>query len=171
MNWLEKVRYLIERDENEKPGESFFYDVSPGPNCWNADEINNIVTEYPWLPAAYLDFIKEFDGISIAFLRFYGSEDGDAIPLYEILEESKPYLKDEYFPFGRDPGGSQFIMNQKGQIFLWHEFDYEFEKDPKWLANSLEEFLDECILGKRYIEFNNIEKDRYYDFLKSMSWA
>jgi hypothetical protein len=171
MNWIEKVKYLIERDENEQPGDPFFYDVCFSGNCWQPGEINEIIQEYPWLPKSYLDFIAEFDGISIAFLRFYGSKNGDAIPLYEILNESKPYLKDDYFPFGRDPGGSNFIMNKNGQIFLWDEWDYEFEEEPKWLANSMEEFLDECILGKRYAEFNKIEKDNYYNFLKSMDWA
>jgi hypothetical protein len=171
MNWREKVKYLIEREENEKPGDPYFYDVCFNGNCWQPGEIEETVDEYPWLPQSYLDFIKEFDGISIAFLRFYGSKNGDAIPLHEEIAEHKPYLKKDYFPFGRDADGSIFIMNHKGEIFWWDEYDYEFEKEPKWLANSLEEFVGDCILGKRYGEFVNIEKNKFYPFLKSEGWA
>jgi hypothetical protein len=171
MNWIEKVKYLIERDENEQPGDTFFYDVCFSGNCWQPGEIDEIAKEYPWLPQSYLDFIQEFDGISIAFLRFYGSRNGDAIPLHEEIAEHKPYLKDNYFPFGRDADGSIFIFNKKGQVFLWDIEDYEFEKEPQWLANSLEEFISECMLGQRYGEFVNIEKNKFYPFLKSMDWA
>lgn len=171
MNWLEKVEYLIEREKNEQPGDSFFYDVCFTGNYWTPEEIQELTQQYPWLPESYLNFIQEFDGISIAFLRFYGSKNGDAIPLYEILNESKPYLKDDYFPFGRDADGSNFIFNKNGQVFLWDEWDYEFEEEPKWLANSLGEFVGDCILGKRYAEFVNIEKNKFYPFLKSMNWA
>ena len=175
MNWIEKTKYLIERKYKKRrekdDNDPFFYNVSPGPNCWQPEEINDLVREYPWLPKSYLDFIAEFDGISIAFLRFYGSKNGDAIPLHEEIAEHKPFLKDNYFPFGRDADGSLFIMNKDGKIFWWDIEDYEFEKEPKWLANSLEDFVGECVLGKRYGEFVNIEKNKFYPFLKSMDWA
>ena len=171
MNWLEKVEYLIEREKDKKPGDSFFYDVYFKENCWEPGEIDGFVKDYPWLPKTYCDFIAKFDSIGIAFVRFYGSKKRDAIPLHEILEESKPFLKDNYFPFGRDADGSNFIFNKKGQVFLWDEWDYEFEDEPKWLADSLEEFVGDCILGKRYHEFDSIENNNYFNFLKSMSWA
>lgn len=171
MNWIEKVKYLIKRDREEQPGDPFFYDVCPGPQCWTSHEIEELWAQYPWLPSSYIHFIQEFDGISIAFCRFYGSREGEAIPLYEEIEESKPYLKGEYFPFGRDADGSQFIFNPQGQVFWWDKYDYDFEEQPQIYANSLEEFVGECLMGKRYIEFNDIEGDNYYPFLQSMKWA
>lgn len=88
-----------------------------------------------------------------------------------ILKETKPLLKGEYFPFGRDPDGSHYLFNEKGQVVLWDKYDYDFENEPEFIANSLEELVGECLLGKRYEEFNFIENDRFYDFLKSEQWA
>ena len=62
-------------------------------------------------------------------------------------------------------------MDKKGKIFLWSIDDYEFEQEPKWLANSMEEFIEQCLLGKRYHEFDSIENNNYFNFLKSMNWA
>lgn len=171
MNWMEKVRYLIEREKNEKPGDPFFYDVNPKKVTWMSSEINDLINQYLWLPQSYINFIQEFDGISIAFCRFYGSENGKAVPLKQEIDYCKPLLKDQYFPFGCFPSGSQLIFNHKGNILLWSKDDYDFEEEPKYLAESLEEFVGECLMGKRYIEFNDIEDDNYYPFLKSMNWA
>lgn len=176
MDWIEKVKYLIERKYKKRRekdiNDNFFYDVSPGSNNWTPEEIQELNEQYPWLPESYLKFIQEFDGISIAFLRFYGSKNGDAISLDETLkEEAKPCLDAGYFPFGRYADGSMFIMSKDGKIFWWDKYDYEFLKEPKWISNSLEEFIDQCVLGSRYGEFAFIEDSKFYPFLKSMNWA
>lgn len=171
MNWLEKVNYLIECDKNEKPDDPFLYDVCFTGNYWTPEEIQSLIHNYPWLPQTYLNFIQAFDGISIAFCRFYGSKDGDAIPLHEAFDESESCLKAGYFPFGRYADGSMFIFNHEGHVFWWDKYDYDFEEEPKWLANSLEEFISDCLMGRRYQEFAFIEDNNYYTFLKSMNWV
>jgi hypothetical protein len=172
MNWIEKVRYLYDRDKNEQPGDPFFYDICFTGNDWQPGELEALHQTYPWLPQSYIYFLAEFDGISVSFCRFYGSEKGKAISLKETFdEEAGPCLAAGYFPFGRDADGSMFIFDKAGKIYWWDKYDYEFEETPKLLAESLEQFVEECLMGKRYIEFNNVERDNYYPFLKSMNWA
>lgn len=171
MNWVEKVRYLIEREKNEQPGDSYFYDVNPKKVTWKPDEIDDWIRQYPWLPKSYIEFIKEFDGISVAFCRFYGSENGKAVPLKQEIDYCKPMLKDQYFPFGCYADGSQFIFDSSGKVYWWDKYDYDFEEEPKYLAGSLEEFIDQCVLGPRYGEFAFVEESKFYPFLKSMNWA
>ena len=61
-------------------------------------------------------------------------------------------------------------MNSKGEIIYFYIDDYEFEK-PKKLADSFEEFLSECLMGKRYLEFDDDEENDYYAYLKHLGWA
>lgn len=171
MNWIEKIKYLLKMEKNKEEGDSFFYDIYHKGNMWDVHEIDDLLIKYPWLPKEYISFICEFDTIGIAFCRFYGSKERKVFPLVQIIEETKPYLKDNYFPFGCSADGSHFLMNQVGQIFWWDKYDYDFEQEPEFLANSLEEFVDQFLLGPRYGAFADLENNHFYLFLKSMNWA
>lgn len=177
MDWIEKVKYLIERKYQKRlsttNNDTFFYDVYPEENCWKPGEIDALMHDYPWLPKSYLNFIQEFDGISVAFCRFYGSKEGKGLSLEDTFTESEsnPCLRAGYFPFGRDVDGSMFIFNKKGEVLWWDKYDYDFEEEPKYLASCFEEFVDQCLLGFRFGEFMTPEKSKFYPFLKSMNWT
>lgn len=171
MNWIEKIKYLKIRREKEGYNGRYFVDINYESPKWQSDEIEDIIRPHPWLPKSYIGFIKEFDNLGLAFVSFYGSKGVNGIPLKEELaywrEEG---LSENYFPFGKDPAGGVFTFNKSGEVIWFLDDDYEFE-NPQKIADTFEEFVGECLMGKRYAEFNIIEDDPYYDLLKNLGWA
>ena len=62
------------------------------------------------------------------------------------------------------------LLDKQGKVRLWSKDDYDFEKKPENLAETFEEFVGECLLGKRYGEFTSTENDSFYDFMKAQGW-
>lgn len=170
MNWLEKVKFLINKSKSQLPDDQYFYDVNPKEVTWEICEVENIHSKYSWLSKDYILFLKQFDGITIAFCRFYGSKKGIAIKLSEELSLHEPRLKNKYFPFGSDADGSIFLFDKKGRVLWWDIEDYNFEQEPKLIAGTFEEFVGECLLGKRFYEFISPEKSKFYQFLQHQDW-
>jgi hypothetical protein len=171
MNWIEKINYLIQCEKNNTEDDIYTYDIFFRGNFWTNDEINALIKNYKWLPSSYLNFIRQYDGICISFVDFYASKGRNFSKLESYLNDCEVFLKGNYFPFAKDADGSQFIFDKEGKVYWWDSYDYDFEQEPKFIANSLEEFVDDCLLGKRYKEFNFIENNRFYNFLKSMGWT
>lgn len=170
MNALEKVRFLKDRKDQEGYGGPYFLDISTEENKWQPGEIEDLEKQYPWLPKFYIDFIQEFDSLGLAWVVFYGSRESEITPVYEEIEYWEDNAKGEYFPFGKDPSGSIYNFNKKGEVIFFSIDDYEWEK-PIFIASNLEEFIDQCLLGSRYKEFNILEGDTFYDFLKDQGWT
>lgn len=173
MNYIEKTRHLKKLDEEDmKTGYSSIYhiDIRCRKSCWQPNELELLLKPYPYVPKEYIDFIKEFDNLGLSFTTFYGSKAGDVISLAEEIEYWRQYLKEDYFPFGKDVDGSVFTINRNKEIILFWREDFEC-KDPIKVANSFEEFVGECLMGKRYHEEADIENDSYYDLLKSLGWV
>lgn len=171
MNWLEKVRFL--QAEKERVGYSgpYMLDICPSIPSWKDGEMKNILANYYYLPKAYIEYLQEFDSTSVAFCNFYGSQEADGLKLSEEINQHKPLLKDNYFPFGCFPSGSVLLFDREGRVVLWSKDDYDFEQEPKILAENFEEFVGECLLGKRYGEISSTENDGFYAFLKDQGWA
>jgi SMI1 / KNR4 family (SUKH-1) len=169
MNWLDKIQ-ILKREFDLSGRTNLSLDVDFFENCWQQDELEELVREYPYLPSEYIDFIKEFDGCGLAWVTFYGSKNSPIIPLREEIDYWFDKLKGDYFPFGKDASGSIYLFDRKGRVLLFDKYDYEFE-NPKIIAENFVEFVDKCLLGKRYEEFNYIEKDGFYNFLKSQGWV
>lgn len=170
MNALEKVHFLKARKDQEGYSGPYLLDISTEENKWQSGEIEELHKQYPWLPQFYLDFIQEFDSLGLAWVVFYGSRNSAITPVYEEIDYWKDNSKGEYFPFGKDAGGSIYTLNKKGEVIFFSIDDYEW-KNPIFTANTLEDFIDQCLLGPRYKDFNIIEGDTFYDFLKSQGWA
>ena len=171
MNWLAKISLMIAEKKRVMFSGPYMIDIDFYENTWSDGELESITTPYLWLSKAYIDFIKKYDNIGIAWVTFYGSEAGNIIPLGKEIEFlTSEGLPKKYFPFGKGPGGEVYAFNKDNQVIEFASDDYDFEH-PKIMANSLENFVDECLLGKRYTEFNNIEKDRFYQFLQAQGWA
>lgn len=171
MKWEEKVRLL--KSEKERVGYSgpYLLDICPSVPSWKKGELEGFLANYPYLPKAYIEYLKEFDSTSIAFCNFYGSQDAPGLKIVEEIAQHKALLKDDYFPFGCFPSGSVLLFDRQGRIRLWSKDDYDFEKEPEILAKTFEEFVGECLLGKKYEEFTHTENDSFYDFLKSQGWV
>lgn len=172
MNWLEKIRFLI--SEQKKPDYhkcGYFIDLLYLGNNWTPAELDHLKTHYSHLPVSYVDFIEEFDIINIAWVTFYGSEANKCIPLIpEIAYWREEGLPEEFFPFGKGPAGGVYVFDHRGAVIEFPCDDYEFER-PRWVAFSLEEFIDKVLLGKGYAQYNTIDKDTFYDFMKLQGWV
>lgn len=169
MNWLDKVRLL--KDKFDLYGLiDLSLDVDFFKNCWQPGELEELVKKYPYLSKEYVEFIKEFDGCGIAWVTFYGSQNSPIISIREEIDYWQDKLKGNYFPFGKDADGSIYTFNKKGEVIYFDEYDYELEK-PEKIASSFIKFVDDYLLGKRFKEFNNIEKSKFYDFLVAQGWA
>ena len=75
------------------------------------------------------------------------------------------------FPFGTEPAGGVFAFNKKQEVVLFDAKDYYCEQDPEVIAETFAEFIGECLMGKRYHEFDSIIDNQYYDFLKHLGWV
>lgn len=174
MNWIEKVRHLKKlEEEDEKNGykSEYLIDINYDESRWKSGEIESIIRPYLWIPESYVRFIKEFDNLGLSFVVFFGSEDLNGIPLVKELQYWREEgLSEDYFPFGKDAGGSIFTFNKNSEVLRFDAHDYEL-KIPEKIADSFEEFVGECLMGKRYAEFSFIEGDGYYDLLKDLGWT
>lgn len=172
MNFIDKLKKIMElKYSKDKKDKNLLYGVINWPLAWNNYEINNLKETYSWLSQAYLDFLKNYDGLELDFIRFYGSEKGGSISLISTMQKHREYLNNIYFSFGYYADGSNFIFNKKNEVFWWDKQDYEFKQKPKFLAASFEEFMNECVLGPRYNEFADVEENDFYKFLQSQNWA
>ena len=171
MNWLEKVRFL--QAEKERVGYSgpYMLDICPSIPSWKDGEMKNILANYSYLPKAYIEYLQEFDSTSVAFCNFFGSQEANGLKLSEEITQHKPLLKDDYFPFGSYADGSVFLFDKASRVRWWDIEDYDFEKDPEVWGETFEEFVGECLLGKRYGEFSSTENDGFYAFLKDQDWV
>lgn len=171
MNWLEKIDFMIIEKERIGYGGSLRVDIIPEKNTWKPNELDSILKTYPWVPKEYINFIKKYDNIGIAWVVFYGSENGNIIPLGKEIEYWRNEgMPEDYFPFGKGPGGEVYVFNKEGHVIEFADDDYDFEH-PKFIASSLQEFVEDCLMGKRYADFNRIENDRYYAFLQLQGWV
>lgn len=171
MNWLQKIEFLIKEKERVGYGGPYRIDIVPEENTWDEGELELIVKDYPWIPKTYIEFIRKYNTIGIAWLVFYGSIHRKSLALSEQI----PYWYEEglprdYFPFGKGPGGELYVFNKAGEVIEFPPDDYDFER-PEKLAKSLEDFIDNDVLGKRYIKFSNLEGDTFYEFMKLQGWV
>ena len=172
MDWIEKIYHLqkLESEEakNGYQGE-YFIDICYEIRKWEKRELEELIKPYPWLPESYINFIKEFDNLGLAFCTFYGSKGVGGITIQEEIEYFQPIIGMDYFPFGKYADGSLFAISKDGIVYFFNEDDC-FETKEK-CADSFKDFVEECLIGKRYNEFAIIEDNTYYDLLKSLGWA
>ena len=145
MSWLKKVKTLKQIFDKTPMKVDVFFRQSK----WLPGEINEIKQQYPFLSDSYLNFIKEYDEMSIGGLRLRGSKE-HKISLQKQIYNHQDILKDKYFPFGDDFGGNIYLLNESGEVLLWDKHDYDFEK-PETFASSFDEFMDKFLLGKNSI--------------------
>jgi len=170
MKALDKIKVLKEKKEREGYQGPYFLDIDLEENDWQPDEVESYAKEYPWLPEFYLNFIRNYDTLGLAWVVFFGSEKLGRASLKDKINSYKDQMREEYFPFAKDADGSIYAFNKKGEVIYFDIDDYNWKK-PIFIAKDLEAFIGECLLGKRFGEFNNIETSKFYPFLKSQGWA
>lgn len=171
MNYIEKVKYLIEEAaKREYDRDKYYIDITPEKNSWKPGEIEEVTKGYDYIPESYIEFIKEFDFLGLSYATFYGSVGVDGIVLAEEIEFYKPHLKMDYFPFAKDPSWTTFAFNRKQQVVFFDcVLDPECENEPELIAENFVEFIDDCVMGKRLPEFAH-EDSKYMSYIKSLGW-
>lgn len=170
MNIMEKIEFLKFAQANQTVIDYTEIDITFEENKWKTGELEKVVKRYPFLPQSYIDFIRKYDSLGLAWVTFFGSEGANIIPLRKKIEDLKDVIKGEYFPFAKLPSGSLYAFNLKGEVLYFMREDFNFKK-PMKIADTFEELVGECILGKRYPEFEDIENNAFYEFLKKQGWA
>lgn len=148
----------------------YLLDISTEKTSWTEEEISELKVRFPFLPEDYLEFIRKYDSLGLAWFVFFGSKKSKIIPLREELDYWAQQMRKNYFPFGKDVGGGIFAFNKKGEIIYFSVDDYQWGT-PIFIASNLEEFIGTCLLGRRYGEFDSIKNNTFYDFLKDQGWA
>jgi hypothetical protein len=170
MNYIDKVRYMIDRQKREPLTDEYYIDIHYRDSHWLNRELEEIVKPYPYVPDSYIKFIKAFDSLGLSFVTFYGSQKRNLIPLKTELQEFKPYLGDKYFPFAKHADGSVYVFDQSQKVKLFDIKDYEFEQEPEHIADNFIEFINDYLLGPKY--FGNLEKDDSFSrFLRKVGWV
>lgn len=136
------------------------------------DFIKKLTGRFPQLPISYINFLKEFGDPEIDWFNFYGEFDKGGICLFDILEiwenaKVFEFEKNGCCPIGEDSARDLYCIDKNGQIIVFDSVNVE--EPPKLIADSFDEFVGECILGKRYLEF--MDEDDFYHFLQEQGWA
>jgi hypothetical protein len=143
--------------------------------CWFRDKSEISVSDEVHcsftLPQAYLDLYFEFDGFCISWCDFLSSTS----LLISSVDEYKEALTNweyaaGYYPFAKNAGGDIFTFSPHDQK-IWI-FDIGcFDEPPKLIAESFDEFMNDCVLGNRYLEFSFKEDNDFYKFLVKQGWV
>lgn len=170
---FEKIDLLIEEKKKflkDIAGYPYLIDIRANENQWTSQELNKLKTDYAWLPPFYFDFIERYDSLGLGWAVFFGSEKANVITIWEEIDYWQENMRDQYFPVAKDADGSIFVLNRQGETYLMHKHDMDWE-NPEYIAESLEHFIEDCLIGKRYAEFNKIEKETFYSFLEKQGWT
>lgn len=135
--------------------------------------IKNLKLLFPSLSDNYLTFLNLYNGLGLDWITLYGSQESKLPSLLETIDIWKEaheldLIKLGCCPIGEDAGADLYCLNEKGEVVMFDSESYE-EPQPQFIANSFDEFINECVLGKRYLEF--MEEDDFYHFLKAQGWA
>lgn len=163
----EKIRLIYDRVQSG--------DRKLGVDCWFRDKSEISVSDEVHcnftLPQAYLDLYFEFDGFCISWCDFLSSTS----LLISSIDEYKEALTEwefakDYYPFAKDAGGNIFTFSPHDQKIWMFDIDY-FDQPPEFIAESFNAFMNDCVLGNRYLQFLSMEDDYFYDFLVEQGWV
>ena len=173
MNYIEKVECLIELDGKPQKNNDYFVDIVIEISRWQVNELDKLLQNYYFVSESYIKFIEKFDNLGLSFVTFYGSDKAGGIKLKEEIEELSEYtdvFRQKYFPFGKDVDGSVFAIAQDQSIVWFDIQDYNFENEPKKIADNFESFITDYVLGPK-CEYNHIEDADFPKLLRKLKWV
>ena len=123
------------------------------------------------LPQEYTDLHKEFDWFRISWCDFLASRNTKMSTVDEYKEALTNWeYSTGYYPFAKDAGGNIFTFSPHDQKIWMFGMDY-FDEPPTHIAESFDAFMNDCVLGNRYLEFLSMEDDYFYAFLVEQGWV
>ena len=118
----------------------------------------------------YIEFLKNYNGLAIGQWALL-STNWD-LTIKEVFnaenmlrEGTQSDINNSVIPIAIDASNTYYI-NYKNGIIQMNEEDFSIP--ARKIANSFEEFMNDCVFGERYLEFNGGNKeDEVYDYLKT----
>jgi len=137
----------------------------------NVERVSLFVKQYPFLETGYIEFLKGYNGLRLGWCDFLSLDNTSFPTIVEYLELLQEWeFHPGYIPFAKDAAGAMYCFSRERQG-IWY-FDVEhFLEEPTYIVSSFEEFINDCVLGKRYGEFSFIENNPFYEFLKTQGWV
>ena len=132
------------------------------------NDIIELLTIYRFLPDNYIEFLQNYNGGLIGRFMMFGAD--GVVPIVAIkAAESVNSIGKKLF----EKNCPIAALSNKNIIYLASDRTiWEFYKNNNFsvgkIANSFEEFMNDCVFGERYLEFNGNDKnDEVYDYLKT----
>jgi hypothetical protein len=168
---MDKINFL-KNSYNKLPNRVEAHLILPKKGC-SEEFMQNLKDIFPRLSNSYLQFLKLYDGINLEWISFRGSPEKRKISIFYLIKMWKEdnnidLEKKGYCPIGEDAAGNLFCLDDSNQIIMFYIDNPD--EPPKFIADSFESFMDECVLGKRYPEMS-IEGSPFHQFLKEQGWA
>lgn len=172
MNFMDKVKILKEMYCSNEMSEDVKCHIVIEDNYVSPEFIEALKSRFPNLSESYLDFLRIYGNPELDWFNFYGESGQTGIPLFDILsiwERSGifEFEKNGCCIIGEDSARDVYCINKQGEVIMFDSVNVE--EPPKFIAESFDEFVGECILGKRYLEF--MDEDNFYHFLQEQGWA
>ena len=109
--------------------------------------ISELQRRFPYLPSGYIDLLREYDGLDIAWFVFQGSGDSKYPPLQRLLDRDDPRIDVENCcPFATDASGNVLTINRNGSIEVILT-DSASENSTLFLARDFETLMDKGFFG------------------------
>ena len=175
MTYIEKLRFL---QRESKPHNSFKgcnLDFSMPP--MSSEDMARLTQAFPHLPSTYKEFMQEFNGPYMEWIRFCGLHNKTGNELFSNLEIYDTYIfdgkaiKKHICLLAVDVCNDPYFLLGSGEVIK-----YEYCDPPQKLSKSFEEFMDKWVMGSEYATLypyvkEKAEQNDHWDMLKSLGWA
>lgn len=167
MNSLFKIEYIMENYEKLDRFIKVLIHI-PKKIKSNLEELSSLTRKYPFLDNNYKNFLLLTDGLSLDWCDFLGTTEMPSI--FEYIEMwQERWDMNSLCPIAKDAAGDVFCLSPDGKVRM---LDIEnIGTEPILIAETFDEFINDCILGQRYKEFSSTDNNPFYKFLKEQGWV
>jgi hypothetical protein len=171
MAWGDKLE-ITRAALSEKPELAIAFSDAKGAS---EQFVESLRRELPFVDNAYLDFLRATDGVQIDMFVLFGSGGSEFTSLTEGTKRWGPLLEGTgWLPIGEDPSGGCIAITQEGRIVLLH-LSMPEPNHAKEVAEGFSEFLDEILMGPRFVElfpgeWTNEHENEWTQHMREQGW-
>jgi hypothetical protein len=165
MTWMEKLKLTVKRRRSWPEVQMYLEAAETGaPGSFLAALHNR----FPFLPQAYLDMLREYDGLDIAWFVFRGSGHSKYPPVQQLFDRQDPRLDlTKNCPFVSDASGNLLTFERSGAIDILLT-DSGATEPQKRLCSDFDFLMDKCFFGP---EFTRVFYGREPNLQDDESWV
>lgn len=149
MTWQEKLNITADRRASWSEVQMFFDNAPSGAP---EEHVSKLRLRYSFLPDEYLNLLRVFDGLDIAWIVFFGSG-ASKYPAFEtILRRWNDRLDlAAACPIAEDAGGSPLLLHEDGKVTLFLA-DSHAMAERRFLCTSFDVLMDEGLFGPKFTQ-------------------